>query len=92
MAPLLEEKGITLLDASEAASQNAYFVTQDYADENDVTALSDLEGETITLLPDAGLSHDFGQDDFAIAFARIENHFFTQFLSRFCHPFCCQSY
>ncbi|MAU94565.1 MAG: prolyl aminopeptidase [Fulvimarina sp.] len=35
------------------------------------------EGETITLLPDAGLSHDFGQDDFAIAFARIENHFFT---------------
>ncbi|ORE89665.1 prolyl aminopeptidase [Aurantimonas sp. 22II-16-19i] len=35
------------------------------------------EGETITLLPDAGLAHDFGQDDFAIAFARIENHFFT---------------
>ena len=35
------------------------------------------EGETITLLPDAGLAHDFGRDDFAIAFARIENHFFT---------------
>ncbi|TFF27459.1 prolyl aminopeptidase [Jiella endophytica] len=35
------------------------------------------EGETITLLPDAGLSQDFGEDDFAIAFARIENHYFT---------------
>ena len=35
------------------------------------------EGETITLLPDASLSHDFSQDDFAIAFARIENHFFA---------------
>ncbi|WAP68608.1 prolyl aminopeptidase [Jiella pelagia] len=35
------------------------------------------EGETITLLPDERLSHDFGQDDFAIAFARIENHYFT---------------
>lgn len=35
------------------------------------------EGETITLLPDEKLSHDFLQDEFAIAFARIENHYFT---------------
>ncbi len=72
MEPLLEEKGITLLAASEAASQNAYFVTQDYSDENGVTALSDLEGESITLAaaPDcegrddceAGLSDVYGID------------------------------
>ncbi|MCT7375965.1 prolyl aminopeptidase [Chelativorans salis] len=35
------------------------------------------EGETITLLPDASLSEAFGEDDFAIAFARIENHYFV---------------
>lgn len=35
------------------------------------------EGETITLLPDPGYSADFGEDDFAVAFARIENHFFV---------------
>lgn len=35
------------------------------------------EGETITLLPDPGLTEDFGEEDFAIAFARIENHFFV---------------
>ena len=49
MAPLLEEKGITLLAASDAASQNAYFVTEAFAEANDVTALSDLEGESLTL-------------------------------------------
>jgi proline iminopeptidase len=35
------------------------------------------EGETITLLPDAEMSDSFGKDDFAIAFARIENHYFV---------------
>jgi proline iminopeptidase len=35
------------------------------------------EGETITLLPDAELSSHFGEDDFAVAFARIENHYFV---------------
>jgi proline iminopeptidase len=35
------------------------------------------EGETITLLPDARMSTSFGQDEFALAFARIENHYFT---------------
>lgn len=34
------------------------------------------EGETITLLPDAHNSDMFAEDHFAIAFARIENHFF----------------
>jgi osmoprotectant transport system substrate-binding protein len=72
MQPLLDEKGITLLAASEAASQNAYFVTQEYSDDNGVTALSDLEGQSITLAahPDcegrddcqAGLEDVYGID------------------------------
>ena len=47
--PLLEEQGITLLEPSEATDTNAFFVTQEYAESNDVRALSDLEGETVTL-------------------------------------------
>ena len=35
------------------------------------------EGETITLLPEPATSGKFGEDDFALAFARIENHFFV---------------
>ena len=72
MQPLLEEKGISLLEPSEAASQNAYFVTQEYSDSNGVTKLSDLEGESITLAaaPDcegrddceAGLTEVYGID------------------------------
>ena len=35
------------------------------------------EGETITLLPEPDTSEKFGEDEFAIAFARIENHYFV---------------
>jgi proline iminopeptidase len=35
------------------------------------------EGQTITLLPEPETSDKFGEDDFALAFARIENHFFV---------------
>ncbi|MER9404948.1 prolyl aminopeptidase [Mesorhizobium caraganae] len=35
------------------------------------------EGETITLLPEPETSDKFGEDEFAIAFARIENHYFV---------------
>ena len=35
------------------------------------------EGQTITLLPDAGLAASHDDDRFALAFARIENHYFT---------------
>jgi proline iminopeptidase len=35
------------------------------------------EGETITLLPSAALTDQHGDDHFAIAFARIENHYFV---------------
>ncbi|MEQ9571319.1 MAG: prolyl aminopeptidase [Nitratireductor sp.] len=33
------------------------------------------EGETITLLPEPATSGKFGEDEFALAFARIENHY-----------------
>jgi osmoprotectant transport system substrate-binding protein len=47
--PLLDDAGITLLEPSEATSQNAYFVTQEYADSEGVQALSDLAGKKIVL-------------------------------------------
>ena len=40
-------------------------------------AWSQWEGQTITLLPEPSTSDVFGEDDFALAFARIENHYFT---------------
>ncbi|NHC24790.1 ABC transporter substrate-binding protein [Nocardioides sp. IC4_145] len=46
---LLDAAGITLLDVSEATDTNAFFVTQEYADENGVSKLSDLEGESVVL-------------------------------------------
>ncbi|WP_108125301.1 prolyl aminopeptidase [Saccharospirillum mangrovi] len=39
-------------------------------------AWSQWEGSTISLLPAADRIEEFGDDHFAIAFARIENHFF----------------
>ena len=35
------------------------------------------EGRTLTLRPDPGLAEVFGGDDYALAFARIENHYFV---------------
>ncbi len=35
------------------------------------------EGETLTLLPDPSVSDGFYDEDYALAFARIENHYFT---------------
>ena len=40
-------------------------------------AWSTWEGQTITLLPEPSTSDKFGEADFAIAFARIENHYFV---------------
>lgn len=40
-------------------------------------AWSVWEGRTITLLPNDSYSTDFAEDDFALAFARIENHYFV---------------
>lgn len=40
-------------------------------------AWSIWEGETITLLPEPATSTPFEEDEYALAFARIENHFFV---------------
>jgi proline iminopeptidase len=40
-------------------------------------AWAQWEGETITLLPDPATSGGFGEEQFALAFARIENHYFV---------------
>lgn len=40
-------------------------------------AWSRWEGETLTLLPDPALAAGFADDRFALAFARIENHYFS---------------
>ncbi|ANH38109.1 Putative osmoprotectant uptake system substrate-binding protein OsmF precursor [Nocardioides dokdonensis FR1436] len=71
-ADLLDTAGIELLDLSEATDTNAYFVSQERADEEGWSVLSDLEGESVVLAaaPDckgrldceAGLSNEYGID------------------------------
>ncbi len=71
-ADLLDEAGIELLEVSEATDTNAFFVTEEFAETNDVSALSDLEGMSIVLAaaPDCkgrldcegGLSNAYGID------------------------------
>ncbi len=46
---LLAERGITLLNPSTATDQNAFFVSQDYADAQGLTTLSDLSGKKVVL-------------------------------------------
>jgi proline iminopeptidase len=41
------------------------------------TAWATWEGSTVTLLPDPELVAGFGEEKMALAFARIENHYFT---------------
>ena len=48
-ADLLDQAGIELLQLSEATDTNAFFVTQEFADANGVSTLSDLEGESVVL-------------------------------------------
>jgi osmoprotectant transport system substrate-binding protein len=69
---LLDAKGITLLDLSEATDTNAFFVTQEFSESEGVTKLSDLEGMSVKLAaaPDCegrldcegGLSDQYGID------------------------------
>ncbi len=44
LKPLAEKKGISILPPSDATDQNAFFVTQKFADDNNLTTLSDLAG------------------------------------------------
>jgi osmoprotectant transport system substrate-binding protein len=46
---LLQEQGITLLSPSAATDTNAFFVSKDFAEKNDLSTLSDLKGMTVTL-------------------------------------------
>src|SRR3954452_13902002 len=47
--PLLKKAGITLLNPSAATDTNAFFVTREYADQNNVSSLSDLAGKSVVL-------------------------------------------
>jgi osmoprotectant transport system substrate-binding protein len=47
--PYLDKQGITLLDPSPATDHNAFFVTESYSAENNVTKLSDLKGKSVVL-------------------------------------------
>lgn len=74
LEPLAQEAGVTLLEPAEATDQNAFFVTQEFADANSLTTLSDLGalGEPVVLAaapdcegrPDCegGLSETYGID------------------------------
>lgn len=42
LRPLAEQKGLEVLEPADAANQNAFFVTEDFAKEHDLTTLSDL--------------------------------------------------
>lgn len=46
---LLDAEGITLLTPSAASDTNAFFVTEEYSESEDVTKLSDLEGKEVVL-------------------------------------------
>ncbi len=69
---LLDDAGIVALNPSSATDTNAFFVTEDYANNNGVGALSDLEGKSVVLAaapdcegrPDCegGLSEVYGID------------------------------
>jgi osmoprotectant transport system substrate-binding protein len=71
-ASLLEDAGIELLELSPATDTNAFFVTQEFSESEGVTALSDLEGQSVTLAaaPDCegrldcegGLTDEYGID------------------------------
>ncbi|MDZ5622655.1 ABC transporter substrate-binding protein [Nocardioides bizhenqiangii] len=87
VTPIADEEGITLLEPSEANSQNAFFVTPEFSDAEGVTALSDLEGQSITLAaapdcegrPDCagGLSEVYGieiEEILATGFASPETY------------------
>jgi osmoprotectant transport system substrate-binding protein len=54
--PLLDKAGITLLNPSAATDTNAFFVSKEYSEQNDVHTLSDLKGKSVVLAahPDCG--------------------------------------
>ena len=88
MRPLAEAKGLAVLEPADAANQNAFFVTQDFATENDLTTLSDLGalGQPIVLAGtqecperpkcELGLEQVYGMDiteDLPLGFGSVQN-------------------
>lgn len=47
--PLLAEAGVEFLEPAGATDTNAFFVTRDYAEKNNVAKLSDLKGTSVVL-------------------------------------------
>ena len=85
---LAEARGIEVLEPSEAANQNAFFVTEDFAEQNDLTTLSDLgeAGIPVVLAGTAecperpkceiGLRETYGIDvveDLPLGFGSVQN-------------------
>jgi len=76
--PLAEDKGVTLLEPAEASDQNAFFVTQEFADDNSLQTLSDLAalGEPVVLAaaPDCVDRTDCGgglRDTYGIEISKV---------------------
>jgi proline iminopeptidase len=73
LAPIpVEERGDLM-----AAYRRRLTGTDEAAKREAARAWSLWEGRTITLLPSPELEEHFGEDDYALAFARIENHYFV---------------
>lgn len=73
---LLDKQGITLLDPSPATDTNAFFVTKKYAQDNNVTKLSDLKGKSVVLAaaPDCETRADCGaglEDQYGIKITKV---------------------
>jgi osmoprotectant transport system substrate-binding protein len=88
LRPLAEEKGLQVLEPAEAANQNAFFVTEEFATANDLTTLSDLGalGQPIVLAGtqecperpkcELGLEEVYGLDiteDLPLGFGTVQN-------------------
>jgi len=88
LRPLAEEKGLAVLEPAEAANQNAFFVTEDFATQNDLTTLSDLGalGQPVVLAGtqecperpkcELGLEQVYGIDvteDLPLGFGSVQN-------------------
>lgn len=73
LAPIPENERHAMMDAYRKRLVGADRESQVEA----AIAWSTWEGQTITLLPEPSTSDKFGEVDFAIAFARIENHYFV---------------
>ena len=88
MRPLAQDKGLEVLEPAQAANQNAFFVTEQFATENDLTTLSDLGvwGQPIVLAGtqecperpkcELGLEEVYGLDitqDLPLGFGTVQN-------------------